>query len=145
MTATKTKRKNRRWTLAEKEAKLGPRPLCCNPGCGKPAYENGHRWTPFCSSCRNVSQGRIKPLPGITYLRKNICGNWDGRYALGFPCIIDWKVVKKNKIRVITHMDHIDGNHLNNDSNNLQELCSYCHDEKGRLAGDKDPRKRVKP
>jgi hypothetical protein len=35
-------------------------------------------------------------------------------------------------------MDHVDGNHLNNDPANLQELCPYCHDEKSRRNGDKD-------
>ena len=131
-------RKYRKWTLEEKEAILGPRPKCCNPGCGEPAYGNGHRWTQFCSSCREVSQGKKPPKPGITYLRKHVCGNYDGRYNLGFPCPLNWDFVKKHNFKIITEMDHIDGNHLNNDPNNIQELCSFCHDRKSAEGKDKD-------
>ena len=133
-----TKRKNRKWTLEELEAKHGKRPNCCNPGCGKPAFCNGHRWTMFCSHCRLVSQGKKEPKEGITYLRKNMCANADGRANLGFPCFTNWKLVKKHKAKITTHMDHVDGNHLNNDPTNLMELCPYCHDEKGRQNGDKN-------
>jgi 5-methylcytosine-specific restriction endonuclease McrA len=34
------------------------------------------------------------------------------------------------------HVDHIDGNHLNNDINNLQTLCANCHALKSKLNGD---------
>lgn len=139
-----TQRKNRKWTQAELEAKHGPRPNCCNPGCGKPAFCNGHRWTMFCSHCRLVSQGKKEPKPHIEYLRKNTCANYDGRADLGFPCFTNWKLVKKHKAKITTHMDHIDGNHLNNDAANLMELCPYCHDEKGRQNGDKNPWKNRK-
>lgn len=128
----------KRRSLEELEAKHGPRPNCCNPGCGKPAYGNGHRWTMFCSHCRLVSQGKAEPKPHIEYLRKNSCANYDGRADLGFPCFTNWKLVKKHKAKIATHMDHIDGNHLNNDAANLMELCPYCHDEKGRQNGDKN-------
>lgn len=128
-----------RHSLDVLEAKYGPRPNCCNPGCGKPAFNNGHRWTMFCSHCRLVSQGKKEKKEGITYLRMNSCANYDGRADLGFPCFTDWFLVKKHGAKIATHMDHVDGNHLNNDPNNLMELCPYCHDEKGRQNGDKNP------
>ena len=131
-------RKYKKHDIAETEAKFGPRPTCANPGCGKPSMCNGHRWSHFCSKCRNASQGRSTYAPGVTPLRKNMCANADGRANLGFPCFTNWKLVKKYKAKITTHMDHIDGNHLNNDPADLQELCPYCHDEKSRLAGDKD-------
>jgi hypothetical protein len=121
------------------ESKLGPQPSCANPGCTKPVnYNGGNRWGSFCAHCVRVSQGKFKPKPGITYLRKNMCGNYDGRVSLGFSCYTNWKLVKKEKARIITHMDHVDGDWSNNSIENLQELCPYCHDEKSRRNGDKD-------
>ena len=35
-------------------------------------------------------------------------------------------------------VDHIDGDHTNNDSGNLQELCMICHKIKGKMFGDFD-------
>ena len=140
----KTTFTQKRYTLEELEAKLGTRPNCCNPGCGKPAFNNGHRWTMFCSHCRLVSQGKAEPKTHIEYLRKNSCANYDGRADLGFPCFTNWRLVKKHGHKISTHMDHVDGNHLNNDPANLMELCPYCHDEKGRQNGDKNPWKNRK-
>lgn len=34
------------------------------------------------------------------------------------------------------HVDHIDGNHNNNDINNLQTLCANCHALKSKRNGD---------
>jgi len=33
-------------------------------------------------------------------------------------------------------LDHIDGNHYNNDSNNIQTLCKNCHAYKTKMNGD---------
>ena len=57
--------------------------------------------------------------------RKTDCENKDGR--LGFECkavIIDpdWQL----------DVDHIDGNHKNNNINNFQTLCRNCHAIKTR-------------
>ena len=124
MTKT-TKHPNRRNAKkqAELEAKLGPQPKCANKGCGKPvAYTGGDRWKHFCSHCIKVGQNTAKPKPHITYLRKFQCDNKDGK-LLGFSCYTDWKKVKKDGIKITTHMDHVDGNHKNSTAKNLQELC----------------------
>lgn len=135
-------RKYKKHDIRDTEAKFGPRPTCANPGCGKPSMCNGHRWSHFCSHCRNVSQGRAQPKPHIQYLRTGMCANHDGRVNLGFSCYTNWKLIKKEGARIATHMDHIDGNHLNNDPANLQELCPYCHDRKSKQGNDKDGWKR---
>jgi len=123
---------------AELEAKLGPQPHCANPGCIKPVnYNGGNRWGHFCTHCIRVSQGKFKPLRHVTYLRKFKCSNYNGK-LLGFNCYTDWKLVKKDGARIITHMDHIDGDHTNNNPKNLQELCDHCHTRKSQLNGDKD-------
>lgn len=121
------------------ERKLGPQPSCVNPGCDNPvSYTGGNRWKHFCSHCIKVTQLRAKPRPDVEYIRKNMCANHDGRVNLGFSCYTNWRLVKKEGHRIITHMDHVDGDHSNNVPENLQELCPYCHDEKGRRNGDKD-------
>ena len=54
--------------------------------------------------------------------RKDYCENVDGR--LGFTCTtnIFWQGMLQ--------VDHIDGNHTNNDLVNLQTLCACCHSYK---------------
>lgn len=43
----------------------------------------------------------------------------------------------RNQIfRYVLHVDHIDGNHENNDPENLQTLCSRCHSIKTVINGD---------
>jgi hypothetical protein len=124
--------------LKKAEALLGIRPKCLNPGCGKYVSRNGSvRWRHFCGTCTLVSQGKAKPKSHITYVRKRICENRTGK-LLGFKCATNWVVVKKYKLIIDTHMDHIDGNPLNNKLSNIQELCPYCHGAKGKLNGDLD-------
>jgi len=43
----------------------------------------------------------------------------------------------RNQIfRYVLHVDHMDGNHENNDPENLQTLCSRCHSIKTVINGD---------
>lgn len=37
---------------------------------------------------------------------------------------------KKGRVRAASCVDHVDGNAMNNDPNNLQPLCSPCHSRK---------------
>lgn len=55
-----------------------------------------------CNSCRKKKYGQIKP-PSCSK-----CG-----FAAEHPCQLD--------------IDHIDGNHENDDAINLQVLCANCH------------------
>jgi 5-methylcytosine-specific restriction endonuclease McrA len=52
-------------------------------------------------------------------VRKNYCENIDGR--LGFVCTTTILLAAQLEV------DHIDGNPLNNDLENLQTLCGCCH------------------
>jgi len=63
--------------------------------------------------------------------RKDFCENTDGR--LGYVC--DATIHWEGQLEV----DHIDGNHNNNDPNNLQTFCSNCH--KYKTNRNKDFRK----
>ena len=65
--------------------------------------------------------------PYLKY-RKDYCENKDKR--LGFKCTtnIYWEGM--------LDVDHIDGNHTNNDRSNLQTLCKCCHAYKSNLNED---------
>lgn len=78
--------------------------------------------------------------PYLRY-RKIYCENQDGR--LGFKCTsvlptqeqidaagLAWKPIQ------FLEVDHIDGNHTNNDPANLQTLCKCCHMIKSAQVGD---------
>lgn len=93
------------------------RPLCKE--CGSPA-QKGHRrkdgsfsYNPYCTHCyHNTRPHRAH--------KKKICEK------CGF------NAVHKCQLDV----DHIDGNHQNNDPSNLQTLCRNCHSLKTWLNKD---------
>jgi hypothetical protein len=44
----------------------------------------------------------------------------------------------------MTEIDHIDGDHTNNNHDNLDELCPMCHKIKGQMSGDYNNTKKHK-
>ena len=114
------------------------RPICINEGCGKPATfsrtekDGRKRWRVHCAHCQGASYGKHPHRPGVKPFKTGICSNQDGR--LGFSCSVDYNA-HPHAIGV-TEVDHIDGNHCNNDINNLQELCPVCHSLKSKIHGN---------
>lgn len=98
-------------------ARGGKRPVC---ECGKPVRSkgrtvNGSRlWDRKCAVCRWGTYTRYK---------KDYCE------SCGFVAIH----------RVQLDVDHIDGNHTNNEPSNLQTLCANCHRLKTQLNNDHQP------
>ena len=110
------------------------RPTCINHGCFKLVANSGKRWRPVCDSCHRAGYGAKEFARGVTPFRTGKCSNIDKH--LGFPCYIDWERVGKDQAKIKTHIDHKDGNHLNNVLSNVEELCETCHSEKGMRSGD---------
>ena len=114
------------------------RPTCINYGCDRLALSGGkkkngkHRYRIHCSSCQRASYGAIPHSKGVIPFKVGKCSNSDGH--LGFGCPMDYE--KAPWAIGHTEVDHIDGDHNNDDLKNLDELCSVCHKEKGKRAGD---------
>ena len=115
------------------------RPICINPGCGKPVMymrkkEDGtKRWRVHCCHCQAASYGKWPHRPGVTPFKTGKCKNVDGH--LGFDCLIKWTRVPE-WAKGMTEVDHKNGDHTDNRPENLEELCPICHRLKGQLAGD---------
>ena len=104
---------------------INPAPLCPVEGCGKPRQHTGKYrkngsiiYRKVCDKHHRTEYG----MAGWNYkqFRKNYCENIDGR--LGFYCTTtiiepEWQL----------DIDHVDGNHKNDDKLNYQTLCKCCH------------------
>ena len=113
-------------------------PKCINEGCensvairhwsaqGDPSLKTE------CSRCADARK-KNKNIDGIIFHKKKYCENKDG--ILGFICPMDKE--RYNEFPCdIYHMDHLDGNHHNNNLNNLKTFCAICHTRKGKESGD---------
>ena len=118
------------------------RPKCQVPGCGKNAHNTNTTANPKWRKASwvreefGVEEGYVcgkhhfknYDIGGWIYkkYRKTYCENIDGRLGHGkcTTTIIDaeWQL----------EVDHIDGNHDNNEESNLQTLCACCHRLKTR-------------
>jgi 5-methylcytosine-specific restriction endonuclease McrA len=104
-------------------ARTASRPMC---ECGTPVRSKGRTisglrlWDRKCYRCRWGTYTRYK---------KDHCE------LCGFIAIH----------RVQLDVDHIDGDHTNNDIDNLQTLCANCHRLKTQLNDDHQPLRIVEP
>ena len=116
------------------------KPKCINWGCTNTvAYSSRdkhgrERYRPHCGYCQKNSYDPANfPLKeGVTRYKTGVCSNIDSH--LGFPCPMDYD--KAPWALGQTELDHKDGNHANNVSANVEELCKPCHAQKSKLCGD---------
>ena len=73
-----------------------------------------------CNKC--IGKKSKVPLKTSIYIKKEYCENNDCTFIAIHSCQLD--------------VDHIDGNSLNNNSNNLQTLCANCHRLKTQVNKD---------
>jgi hypothetical protein len=69
---------------------------------------------------------------GVIIHKESYCENFDGH--LGFMC-----PVPKNAwehFLMSLDLDHVDGNHYNNDPSNIRTYCKLCHGRKSIKNGD---------
>ena len=124
------------------------RPTCVNHNCYEPVTyshkdtQGNSRWRPHCSHCQSASWGKWPHRDGVVPFKTGKCNNRNGH--LGFKCLIKWSQIPTGA-KGMTEIDHIDGDHTNNDLDNLDELCPICHKLKGQMNGDYDNTKRQAP
>jgi 5-methylcytosine-specific restriction endonuclease McrA len=113
-------------------------PKCINNGCDKDVsirHWSAQEHPSLKTECSRCSTARLKrkTLPGITFHKKNYCENKDS--VLGFKCPLDPERYSEFPSDIYD-MDHKDGNHHNNTTENLITICKVCHARKGKEAGD---------
>jgi len=83
-------------------------------------------WIDICTSCRRKNEG--KPIRKSKYKDK---------VNKGLICSL-CPFIAEHKCQI--DIDHIDGNHSNNLSENLQQICANCHRLKTQLNKDYLPK-----
>lgn len=140
---------------AEKEAQFFAEghvlPKCVNPGCYNIiTCRDWKNWS-FKSECNRCSTARKEKRyileDGIRFFvdkkGKNIgiimhkqifCENHDGH--LGFLCPIPREIWNEPKFQSGLDLDHVNGNHYDNDPENVRTYCKMCHGEKSLKSND---------
>lgn len=117
------------------------RPICKTSSCSNNCKTNGYKingdrkYHKYCSHCckkRHVQgkKPKYKPRPHlhIRAIRKKY-GGYDKKKYCEY---CKWVALNRCQLDV----DHIDGNHYNNEHSNLQTLCANCHRLKTYLNRD---------
>ena len=73
----------------------------------------------------------------VTIHKKDFCENNDAH--LGFSCPV--KTNLWNNFLESLDLDHIDGDHINNNPKNVRTYCKLCHSRKSKETGDWDSNK----
>lgn len=124
-------------------------PNCVNPGCIKNvACRNWGNWSfkSECSTCMKLRKekrfivednfrffiDKKGQKTGVIMHKEVFCENLDGH--LGFYCVVPHD--KWSGFEFALDLDHIDGNHYNNDPANVRTYCKLCHGKKSIQNGD---------
>lgn len=125
------------------EMKAALRGKCKTPGCNSHlTLWKGPGEKDYCDPCqRNFSAfgGLATPAKAYSQLRESKCSECQFDPA-DLPRVKKYKEsdpkMYNSLLRASLTVDHIDGNHANNDPGNLVTLCSNCHNIKTIEHGD---------
>ncbi len=132
-----------------KRLKAGHRPTCINYGCTNLANSKSGSlgWRIHCSTCQvNVYNPLVLWKQQIIPFKTFKCSNYKDQH-LGFPCSMNPRIIKQQiqifgkAVRMLTDVDHKNGNPYDNRIVNLDEICNPCHRLKSITEGDHNPYK----
>jgi len=119
-------------------------PTCINSGCIRPVQVRC--WTNWsfkteCGTCYKARATGIKgkAMEGIVIHKKQFCENHDSH--LGWKCPVPKASWLKLGMLQSLDLEHVDGNHDNNDPENVKTICKLCHAKKSMKYGDFSNRK----
>jgi len=109
-------------------------PTCVNDGCNNNVQVREWKYWSFKSECSTCATARKKgkTVAGVTQHKKDYCENHDGH--LGWRCPVpkqQWKGFENS-----LDLDHLDGDHHNNNPENVMTYCKLCHGRKSLENGD---------
>jgi len=114
-------------------------PVCINPGCNRNvqvrAWDNWSFKTE-CGTCYKARTTGIRgnAMTGITIHKKTYCENADSH--LGWVCPVDPTAFISLGMLNALDLEHTDGDHNNNDPENVKTICKLCHGKKSLQFGD---------
>jgi|TARA_R110000822_G_C15071593_1_gene468668 hypothetical protein len=115
-------------------------PKCININCERNVQVRDWAYWSLKTECGTCYKARMtgimgKAMEGITIHKKKFCENIDGH--LGWACPVassdSWE-----ELDMLSALDleHVDGNHNNNDPNNVETICKLCHTKKSAIHND---------
>tara|TARA_Y100000590_G_scaffold127784_1_gene146101 strand:- start:383 stop:919 length:537 start_codon:yes stop_codon:yes gene_type:complete len=115
-------------------------PECVNIGCKNAEAPRDWKYWSFHSECSRCSKARKngEKLDGISFIKKNYCENKDGH--LGFSCPLK-KNIDFSQFSESFDIEHVDGDHNNNDPSNTRTYCKFCHNRISKVKGDWNSKK----
>ena len=111
-------------------------PRCVNEGCDKYVSIREWKYWSFKSECGRCSKARKlgKTLQGVIIHKKKYCENRDSH--LGFDCPVPKDFNNWGDFKMALDMDHINGNRVDNRTENVKTYCKLCHYRKTNESGD---------
>lgn len=119
-------------------------PVCVNEGCTRPVQVREWKNWSFKTECGTCYKARTtgkfgKAMAGITIHKKEYCENSDGH--LGWTCPVPKDSWKELGMLNSLDLEHTDGDHNHNTTENVKTICKLCHGKKSIANNDFDNRK----
>ena len=108
-------------------------PQCVNIGCTNLVAVRDKKNSSLKSECTSCASARKKniTIDGVIFHKKHYCENDACPVSVLYW---DKSIARSSSL----HLDHVDGNHMNNNPENVITLCAVCHAEKTSINNDAD-------